>query len=112
MIYTLRTPNNLYSGVTEGVPFSQGIGKTEDKNIRNILVNDYKYDDITDYDGEQKEDETTEATVEGVDVSELTVDQLKEVAKELGLTNYSKLNRGELIELIDSASKDKEQLDA
>jgi hypothetical protein len=45
--YTIKTPNELYNGVTEGVPFAKGIGQTDEENVRNVLVNDYGYEDIT-----------------------------------------------------------------
>lgn len=98
MTFVIKTPNELYNGVTEGVQFEKGIGKTDDKNIRNILVNDYKYEDITN--GTENNDEVTHLE-DGIDVEELTVDQLKDLAKQLGLSNYSKLKRDELIELIE-----------
>ncbi len=125
MQYTLKTPNHLYSGVTEGVPFSQGIGKTDDVNVRNVLVNDYKYEDVsTDYsefqDVTKKVGETTEKTIkevqdshknlletaEGFNIEDLTVPQLKDIAKDLSLTNYSKMTKEELIGLISNAKQE------
>jgi hypothetical protein len=45
--FSIKTPNEIYNGVTEGVPFASGIGQTDDENVRNVLVNDYGYEDIT-----------------------------------------------------------------
>ena len=142
MTYVLKTPNPLYKGITEGVPFSKGIGQTDDKNVRNVLVNDYKYEDITDYSVlEEPAKESGNATMEagqkisnaaqelieatgedleedintgglnisqlkdadGVDVDNLTVPQLKSLAKDLNLSQYSELTKPELIELINNA---------
>lgn len=47
MEYVIKTPNEFYAGVTEGVKFESGVGKTSDKNVRNVLVNDYGYKDET-----------------------------------------------------------------
>ncbi|WP_262372747.1 hypothetical protein [Sutcliffiella horikoshii] len=53
-MFTIKTPNNKYSGVTEGVAFADGVGKTEDENVRNVLVNDYGYEDVTKEDKKSK----------------------------------------------------------
>lgn len=47
MKYVIKTPNEHYNGVSEGVKFVDGVGSTSDQNTRNILVNDYHYEDIT-----------------------------------------------------------------
>lgn len=47
MAYVIESPNKLYNGVTEGVKFENGVGKTEEKSVRDVLVNDYGYTDIT-----------------------------------------------------------------
>jgi len=41
--YKILTPNEQYNGVTEGVAFAAGVGYTDDENVKNVLVNDYKY---------------------------------------------------------------------
>lgn len=122
MIYVIKTPNPLYNGVTEGVQFENGIGKTDHLNIRNILVNDYGYEDVTEYENQDKQENVNDGTdnddqqenlndssekenpeENSLDLEELTVDQLKEIAKNSGLSNYSKLKRDELIELINNS---------
>jgi hypothetical protein len=41
--YKILTPNTQYNGVTEGVAFADGVGHTDDENIKNKLVNNYGY---------------------------------------------------------------------
>lgn len=43
MKYKIITPNAIYNGVTEGVPFANGVGHTDNEATKNILVNDYGY---------------------------------------------------------------------
>lgn len=50
--------------------------------------------------GELVSTEEAEAALANVDVADMTVDDLKDKAKEMGLSGYSKLNRDELIELV------------
>lgn len=62
--------------------------------------------------GEEESDPETEvfsvqSTEDEKDLESLTVDELKSLAKEMGLTNYSKLKRDELIALIEDALKTK-----
>lgn len=113
-MYKIETPNKKYSGVTEGVAFADGIGRTDCENTRNVLVNDYGYKDVTNL--KELEEEARrlgrEVKANSSNIIDLTVDQLKEIAKDLKLTNYSKLTKKELIELIESASKDKTKTDA
>lgn len=42
--YKIKTPNDRYNGVTEGVAFVNGVGETDDENVKNVLVNDYGYE--------------------------------------------------------------------
>jgi hypothetical protein len=46
-IYTIKTPNPNYNGVTEGVAFVNGVARVEDEVTRNVLVNNYGYIDAT-----------------------------------------------------------------
>lgn len=43
MKYKIITPNERYNGVTEGIPFANGVGYTDDEQLKNVLVNDYGY---------------------------------------------------------------------
>ncbi|WP_342540054.1 hypothetical protein MHI39_20205 [Heyndrickxia sp. FSL K6-6286] len=54
MEFTIKTPNDYYNGVTEGVQFNNGVGRTNNENVRNILVNDYHYEDVTPKQTEEK----------------------------------------------------------
>lgn len=100
--FKIETPNKLYKGITEGVPFSKGIGFTDSESTRNVLVNDYGYKDVTEYPEAEKLSESTEESTEiiseGLDA--LKVAELKEIAKGLGLSNYSELKKEELVALI------------
>lgn len=42
-MYVIQAPSTLYNGTTYGVRFDNGIGTTEDKAIRDVLVDDFKY---------------------------------------------------------------------
>jgi hypothetical protein len=46
-VFLIKTPNEKYNGVTEGVPFVNGQAKVEDEAVRNVLVNNYGYIDAT-----------------------------------------------------------------
>jgi hypothetical protein len=41
--YKIEVPNKMYNGITEGVPFVDGFGETDDENIKNVLINDFGY---------------------------------------------------------------------
>lgn len=125
--YKIETPNKLYKGITEGVPFSKGIGFTDCKDTRNILVNDYKYKDVTDYsqheEKAQEAGKTTAKSSEGAaraqeflvdtghetDLEALKVSDLKEIVKDMGLSNYSELKKEELIALIQEQEEQTEE---
>jgi hypothetical protein len=47
MAFIIKTPNEKYNGITEGVPFVNGQAKVEDEVVRNVLVNNYGYIDAT-----------------------------------------------------------------
>ncbi|MCA1027340.1 hypothetical protein LCM23_14665 [Cytobacillus kochii] len=42
-MYNIKTPNGFYNGTTYGVKFINGIGKTDNEQVKNILINDFKY---------------------------------------------------------------------
>jgi hypothetical protein len=46
-VFLIKTPNEKYNGITEGVPFVNGQAKVEDEAVRNVLVNNYGYIDAT-----------------------------------------------------------------
>jgi hypothetical protein len=45
--YVIKTPNKLYGGYTCGVRFENGVGETEDKKVRDVLVDDFGYAEVT-----------------------------------------------------------------
>ncbi|AEB25377.1 MULTISPECIES: hypothetical protein [Bacillus amyloliquefaciens group] len=47
MKYKIQTPNKYYNGVTAGVSFSSGVAEIESKEVRDDLVNNFGYTDIT-----------------------------------------------------------------
>lgn len=46
MKYQIKTPNPKYKGTTLGVEFENGLGVTEDKTVRDTLVNEYGYEEV------------------------------------------------------------------
>ena len=46
-IFTIKTTNPNYNGVTEGVTFVNGVAEVSDEFLRNVLVNNYGYIDAT-----------------------------------------------------------------
>lgn len=55
-IYTIKTPNPNYNGITEGVAFVNGVARVEDEITRNVLVNNYGYIDATEEKSEKPEE--------------------------------------------------------
>ncbi|MBP3046011.1 hypothetical protein ACFVIX_02240 [Bacillus subtilis] len=47
MKYKIQAPNEHYNGITAGVSFSSGVAEVESKEVRNELVNNFGYKDIT-----------------------------------------------------------------
>lgn len=47
MKYHIKTPNPFYNGKTADVEFVAGIGYTDDEVVRNTLVLEYGYEDVT-----------------------------------------------------------------
>ena len=84
--------NKRYTGVVAGVPFSNGEGKTKDSWKADwFKENKYKVEEI-------KEDKSE-------DYTKLKVDQLKEIAKEKGITGYSEMNKDDLITAIQNVGE-------
>jgi hypothetical protein len=44
--YQIKTPNPKYKGETLGVKFEDGLGLTEEKDIKNALVQEYGYEEV------------------------------------------------------------------
>ncbi|KTS84476.1 hypothetical protein NS115_03885 [Paenibacillus jamilae] len=47
MTYVIEAPNKMYGGYTHGVRFENGVGETDDKTVRDVLVDDFGYEDVT-----------------------------------------------------------------
>lgn len=47
MKYVIESPSKQYGGYTLGVRFENGVGETEDKKVRDALVGDFGYADVT-----------------------------------------------------------------
>lgn len=45
--YVIKTPSEIYNGVTAGVQFVNGIAEVEDKDLRDYLVYGFGYADVT-----------------------------------------------------------------
>jgi len=65
--YTIEVPNKLYSGVTEGVPFVNGVATVEDEKVRDILVINYGYTDATPKSTSKTQSDTNEPKPEAAD---------------------------------------------
>jgi hypothetical protein len=47
MKYIIETPSKIYNGTTAGLRFTNGRAETDSKEIRDVLVNDFGYADVT-----------------------------------------------------------------
>lgn len=97
--YRILAPNKEYTGISAGVSFSNGEGYTEDKWLVDWFENK-GYKVIK----EDVEEDKEEGTLEN-----LTVKELKELAKSKGIEGYSDMKKEELIkalEGVEDAKKD------
>lgn len=85
----IYAPNKRYTGVSAGVSFLNGVGETEDK----WLINWFKSKGYIIEEQEQDEDE--------INLEELTVDELRQIAKDRKVEGYSKMKKEELIEALE-----------
>lgn len=72
----------------------------------NVILPTKKTEEVS----KKAEEVVVESEVIDSDLSKHTVKELKAMAKELGLKGYSKLKEGELIDLIESAQDESEEL--
>lgn len=91
--YKILAPNKEYTGINAGVSFANGEGYTEDKWLVDWFKNKgYKV---------IKEDAEEDNILE-----ELTVKELKELAKDKGIEGYSDMKKEELIKALEGETED------
>ena len=89
--------NKEYNGVTASVPFTNGVGFSSDP---------YLLDWFKEH-GYNVEDDTAEAKSEAnTDISQLSYDELKSLAKDKGVDGYHKMKKEELVDVLKDSEQD------
>ncbi len=89
--------NKEYNGVTASVPFTNGVGFSSDP---------YLLDWFKEH-GYKVEDDIAEAKSEAnTDISQLSYDELKTLAKDKGVDGYHKMKKEELVDALKDSEKD------
>lgn len=84
-------PNKDYNGVTASVPFTNGVG---------FSSNPYLLDWFKEH-GYKVEDDIAEAKSEAnTDISQLSYEELKTLAKDKGIDGYHKMKKEELLDAL------------
>jgi len=84
-------PNKDYNGVTASVPFTNGVG---------FSSNSYLLDWFKEH-GYKVEDDIAEAKSEAnTDISQLSYEELKTLAKDKGVDGYHKMKKEELLDAL------------
>jgi hypothetical protein len=89
-------PNKDYNGVTASVPFTNGVGFSSNPYLLDwFKEHGYKVeDDIV-------EDDIAEAKSEAnTDISQLSYEELKSLAKDKGVDGYHKMKKEELLDAL------------
>ncbi|MBE6058234.1 Rho termination factor N-terminal domain-containing protein [Clostridium sp.] len=100
--YKILAPNKEYTGISASVSFIKGEGITEDKWLVDWFKNK-GYEVINEDVEEDVEEDKEEGTSEN-----LTVKELKELAKSKGIEGYSDMKKEELIKALEGV-KDAKQ---
>ena len=90
-------PNKDYNGVTASVPFTNGVG---------FSSNPYLLDWFKEH-GYKVGDDIAEAKSEAnTDISQLSYEELKALAKDKGVDGYHKMKKEELIDALKDSEQD------
>lgn len=97
-MYTIKTPSSFYCGVTYNVKFKDGVGETDDEELKDILINDFKYK-LIDKEDDDEQELVDEDKQDDSQYSNNSYQELKSIAKEKGINTY-KMNKDDIIKAL------------